>query len=337
MKNSDNRELNPGKIFDTCYAFAQSRVLATGVDLRIFTHIANGRHTALEVAKAAQADQRGVEIILNSLVALNFLTKSGNTYGLTPLSSNFLVEGVPNYYGDFVRHLDLVWDTWKNLTETVRSGKPFSFIDREEGEKFFDKLVPLLFSLSYPAAKSAAEKLEVGNTWKNLNILDIGAGSGAWGIAFAERDAGTKITAQDWPDVLKITREFVDKYNLNKRFSYLPGNLREMQFGQNSYDLIILGHVCHSEGAENSRILFSRAYNSLKKGGKLLIAEMIPDDNRSSAVFPLLFAVNMLVHTTEGNTFTMAEYKEWLLNAGFRSITTIDAPSPSPLIVARKE
>jgi hypothetical protein len=74
----------------------------------------------------------------------------------------------------------------------------------------------------------------------------------------------------------------------------------------------------------------------LKSGGKLLIADMIPDDDRSTAVFPLLFAVNMLINSTEGNIFTMAEYRKWLEEAGFAGVTTIDAPGPSPLIIASR-
>jgi len=333
--NTDN-EPTPEKIFETTFAFAPTRVLVTGIDLEVFTHIANGCHTSEAIAKAAQASPRGMEILLNSLVALNFLTKSSARYSLAPLAEKFLVKGKPAYYGDFVQHADQLWEPWRNLTEVVRTGKPFSPVEREGGEEFFQNLVPRLFPMSYPAAKAAAAALGVGSTWKNLSVLDVAAGSGAWGIAFAERDDGTRVTAQDWPGVLEVTKKFVERFNLDARFSYLPGELSEVDLGQDSYDLVILGHICHSEGREKSRKLFSRAHRSLKQGGKLLIADMIPDDERRSAVFPLLFAVNMLINTTEGNTFTMAEYREWLQDAGFKDINTIEAPGPSPLIVASK-
>ncbi len=145
-----------------------------------------------------------------------------------------------------------------------------------------------------------------------------------------------EVTAQDWPDVLEVTKRFVDKFKLSRRFIYLPGDLREVDFGQECYDLVILGHICHSEGAEKTRVLLSRAFSALKHDGKLLLADMIPDDERRTAVFPLLFAVNMLVNTTEGNTFTMPEYREWLADAGFCDITVVEVPGPSPLILAGK-
>ncbi|VVB97352.1 Ubiquinone/menaquinone biosynthesis C-methyltransferase UbiE [uncultured archaeon] len=336
MEKTDTNEPNPGKIMETSFAYAASRVLISGVDLEVFTHIANGNHTAAEIAKAAKASQRGIEILLNSLAALNFITKSDGTYDLTPLSEKFLVKGTPAYYGDFVLHIDSLWEPWGDLTKVVKTGKPFQKVDKEQGVEFFQNLVSQLFPMSYPCAKAASEILGVGDTWKGLSVLDVAAGSGAWSIAFAQSDPDTKVTAQDYPGVLEVTKKFVDKFKLSRRFSYLPGDLREVDFGYDRYDLIILGHICHSEGAEKTRILLSRALGALKDGGKLLIADMIPDDERATSVFPLLFAVNMLVNTTEGNTFTMAEYREWLTDAGFCDITTIDVPGPSPLILAKK-
>lgn len=333
MRDTENEELSPEKILETCFAFAPSRILVAGVDLEVFTHISNGYNTPKEIASVANTDQRGMEILLNSLTALNFLTKSNGIYGLAPISEKFLVKGIPTYYGDFVSHVDMLWEPWRNLTNIVKTGKPFSPVEREEGEAFFQKLVPQLFPMSYPAAKAAAKKLGIENRYPN--ILDVASGSGAWGIAFAEYDVNARITAQDWPGVLEVTKKFVNKFGLDDRFSYISGDLRKIDFGKN-YDLIILGHICHSEGAENTVKLISRCHNSLKDGGTLLIADMIPDDERRSAVFPLLFAVNMLVNTTEGDTFTMAEYKEWLENAGFHDIKMLDVPGPSPLIIATK-
>jgi ubiquinone/menaquinone biosynthesis C-methylase UbiE len=331
MIKTKDEEINPEKIFQTCFAFAPSRILLAGVELEVFTLIASGHNTAKEIAKMANADQRGMEILLNSLVSLEFLTKQNGIYGLTPISEKFLVKGIPTYYGGFVPNVDMLWEPWRDLTNVVRTGRPFTPIEREEGEEFFQKLVSQIFPMSYPGAKTAAEKLGL----ENSNILDIAAGSGAWGLAFAERDTNTRVTALDWPGVLKVTKKFVNKFGLDDRFSYISGDLREVDFG-NGYDLVILGHICHSEGAENTVKLISKCYNSLEDGGKLLIADMIPDDERCSAVFPLLFAVNMLVSTTEGNTFTMKEYKEWLENAGFHDIKTLDIPGPSPLILATK-
>ncbi len=333
---NERNEVTPEKIFETYFAHISTGVLVTGIDLEVYTHIKNGHSTVVEIAKAAEASPRGMEILLNSLVALNFLTKSSDTYQLTPLAEKFLVKDNPAYMGDWVQTADMNQKDLMHLTYAVRTGKYLSNTEQKAGEEYFKKLVPSLFPVVYPSAKAAAEALGIGKTWKDLDVLDVGAGSGARSIAFAELDAGTNVTALDFPGILEITRMFVDRFGLNERFSYLPGDLLKIDFGHEKYDLVILGLVCHSYGAETNRKLFSRIHRSLKSGGRLLISEFIPDDERSSAVMPLLFATIMLITSTEGNTYTMKEYREWLQGAGFQGIATIDIPGPSPLIIANK-
>jgi hypothetical protein len=68
----------------------------------------------------------------------------------------------------------------------------------------------------------------------------------------------------------------------------------------------------------------------------ILIAEFVPNDQRTGPAIPLLFGLNMLVNSPAGDVFTMREYREWLKAAGMRSVKTIKAPGPSPLILATK-
>lgn len=222
MEKNIGNEVTPERIVQTIFGHIGTGVLVTSVQLEIYTHIKNGCSTVAEIAQAAQANPRGMEILLNSLVALNFLAKSGDKYQLTPLAEKFLVKGNPAYLGDTVEVADIHRKFLMRLTEAVKSGKFISKIKQEEGEKYFKKIAPNLFSMSYPVAKFAAETLGVGETWKNLEVLDVGAGSSAWGIAFAQLDAGTKVTAQDFPGILEITRTFVERFGLKDRFSYLP-------------------------------------------------------------------------------------------------------------------
>jgi hypothetical protein len=99
---------------------------------------------------------------------------------------------------------------------------------------------------------------------------------------------------------------------------------------------VILGHIIHSEGEKWGKKLIKKSFRALRDDGLLLIAEMVPNDTRSGPVLPLLFGLNMIVHTEQGDVFTMRQYREWLKEAGFKRITTIDAPGPSPLILATK-
>jgi hypothetical protein len=106
--------------------------------------------------------------------------------------------------------------------------------------------------------------------------------------------------------------------------------------GSDRFDLVILGHIIHGQGVEAGRKLIGRAYRALRDRGLLLISEFVPNDDRSGPEVPLLFGLNMLLNTPQGDVFTMREYREWLREAGFAKITKMRAPAISPLILATK-
>jgi ubiquinone/menaquinone biosynthesis C-methylase UbiE len=269
---------------------------------------------------------------------MKFLARAENRYFSTPLASMYLSQKSPSYLGGLVLHSRQLQANWARLTGVVRTGRaPHAVESDEDHGEFFAQFVDALHSLHSPAAAVAARELWSNGTPGERRVLDIGAGSAVWSLAFAEFDPHARVTVADWPAVIeRVTRKCVAREKVTERYEYLAGNFRNCDFGEARFDVGILGHVCHSEGAAHTQQMLARVYRALKPGGVILIAEMIPDNERQTAMFPLLFAVNMLVNTAEGDAFTFAEYHQWLESAGFHQVRTLDSPSPSPLIVAKK-
>lgn len=272
------------------WGFAQTFVISTAVELSLFTHIANGCTTVERVAESAGCDERATRMLLDAVVSLDLLKKDADgSYALTLEAEAYLVEG------------------------------------REHGAEFFKQVVISLMPVHHPGALAAADALGIGSTWMGVRALDVGAGSGIWGIAVAQRDPTAHVTAFDWEPVLEVTKECVEQFGVAAQFDFRPGDMREDDFAPEQFDLVLLGYVCHSEGEEHSRALLAKAFVCLK-----------PDDNRAGPIMPLIFAVNMLVFTAAGDTFTFAEHAKWLKETGFTAVESIEAPAPSPLIVATR-
>jgi hypothetical protein len=68
----------------------------------------------------------------------------------------------------------------------------------------------------------------------------------------------------------------------------------------------------------------------------IAIAEWLVNDDRTEPAHSLMFAVQMLVNTERGDTFSFNEIKRWLEEAGFKKVRKLEAPGPSPLILATK-
>ncbi len=334
---SHDGAVSPDKIMGQGFAFAPGQIMISAVELSVFEAIHQGRHTVAALAESLAADPRGLRILLNALVALELLEKVGERYGCTPVSENYLLPNSPAYLGDMILHNKDVREAWSHLTETVKTGKPWRNPERAKDlGRHLGHLVKGLYLRNYQTARELARRMGAGSTLKGLRILDLGAGSGAWSIPFAEADAAARVVAVDLAPVIPVTREFAARHGVAERYQFRPGNVRELEFGQAEFDLAILGHLCHSEGPKHTPPLLIKVGKALKSGGQVVIADMIPNNERTGPVQPLLFAVNMLVNTEAGDTFTRAEYRAWLQEAGFGEIRELMTDRESPILAAAR-
>ena len=319
------------------WGYAPTLIIEAAVRHGIFDLLDKRPLTAAQVAAKSGASQRGVNAILDVLVSFHLLQRKGNRFALTPESATFLVSTKPAYYGMFFRHASgQLIPGWLQLTEIVRSGRPAAKVNaRKEGAEFFAKFVESLFPLSFPAASALGHHLGFPKASAPVSVLDIGAGSGVWGIALAKQSPQVRVHAVDWPQVLKVTRRVAQKHGVAKRLSTAPGDFFEADFGK-GHRLATIGHILHSEGRDRSRRLLKKVFDALAPGGTVAIQEFVPNDDRTGPPNALIFAVNMLVNTEAGDTFTFAEMSQWLRKAGFKNPRLLDVPSVSPLILADK-
>lgn len=319
------------------WGYAPVLVIGAAIEHGVFDQLANQPRTRAELGAATGTSDRGLRILLDALVGQNLLERKGEHYALTPESAAFLVRGQPGYRGGFfLHHSNQLLPQWMELTHVVRTGRPATRTNREtEGGAHFAGFVEALFPGNYPAAEALATHLQLAKATSPVSVLDLGAGSGVWGIALAEASPQVRIRAVGWPEVLEITQQIAARHQLEDRLTCAPGDLFHADFGQD-HDVAILGHILHSEGPDRIRQLLERAFAALRPGGIIAIQEFLPNDERTGPPLPLLFAVNMLVNTEAGGTYTFAEISGWLTEAGFIRPRLLEVPAVSPLILADK-
>jgi ubiquinone/menaquinone biosynthesis C-methylase UbiE len=315
----------------------RSFALAAAIDLDLFTHIDAGKYTAAEIAAAAGADTRAMGLLCEAMTGLKYLRKEAGRFVLEPMADAYLVRGRELYMehqGTLTR--GGLGAVWSGLADVVRRGKPAAPQNHEATVGFFRMLVKGIFPLSYVPAQAAVAALFAKVRDRVHDILDVAAGSGAWSLPFAQEIPHARVAALDFAPVLEVTREYAERYNVADRYEYIGGDLNEVDFGTERYDLVILGQILHGLGRERARRVIEKSAAALRKKGMILIAEFIANDERTGPEIPMLFGLNMLVSTPEGDVYTMAEFREWLKGAGMKSVKTIRAPLPSPLVLATK-
>lgn len=339
MSSNTAAPVTPERIQQFAWGYVPPLVLEAAIRSRVFDTLDKGPATVTEVSVATGCSERGLTAIMNVLLGLNFLAKDAESrYALTPESETFLVSTKPSFMGGLIRHCsEHLIPRWLHINKVVEAGHPVTAVNQEEaGSAFFQEFVTDIFPMSYPAARALAEhvtsKAPAGSAFR---VLDLAAGSGVWGIAQAQSSEQAHVTAVDWPGVLPVTRETVERFGLSERFSFVEGDLMEADFGS-GYQLAILGHILHSEGEARSRALLAKTFAALASGGTIAIAEFLVNADRTGPVTGLFFAVNMLVNTDVGDTYSFEEISAWLADAGFVNARSLEAPGPSPLILATK-
>jgi ubiquinone/menaquinone biosynthesis C-methylase UbiE len=328
----------PVRLMQFAWGYSVPLMIEAAVRHHLFDALEGGPKSAAQLAAQTAISERGARAVLNALTGIELLSKDAEgRYCLTAESAAFLVSTKPSFLGGLFRHVSTqLIPAWLNLNTVVETGKPAAAVNSEStGSAFFHEFVEDIFPMSYPSAQVLADTLAIGEAAAPVRVLDIAAGSGVWGIALAQRSRQVRVTAVDWPGVLDVTRRMAARCGVGDRVETLAGDLSQVDFGT-GYQVATLGHILHSEGESRSRKLLDKVYHALAPGGTIAIAEFLVDDARATTPSSLNFAVNMLVNTDEGNTFSFSEIAAWLRESGFENPRTVEAPGPSPLILANR-
>jgi protein-L-isoaspartate O-methyltransferase len=319
MSNVTGTDPSPALFFDTISGFERTEALKGAIDLGLFTAIGEGHNTAMAIAVKCKATERGVRILCDYLVVKGFLNKSADQYALTLDSAMFLDSRSPAYLGgaaDFLLAPRMA-GAYKDIADAVRKG---GTLMREEGTvapehplwvKYAQAMSPMIAA---PAQRMA--DLVDPYPGSQLKVLDIAAGSGWYGIAFAQRNPKAEIFAVDWPQVLEVAAENARIAGIEDRYHRIPGSAFEVGFGS-GYQLALITNFLHHFDLDTCESLLKKVREALVDDGRCVTLDLIPNEDRVTPPEAASFSLAMLVSTPNGDTYTYLELDHLLRKAGF--------------------
>ena len=332
MKGREAAGEMPEELLLTIRGFQESRVILTGIELNVFAAIGDGA-TASQVAAKIGTDARATEMLLNALVAMGMLTKSSGVFHDTRVTAHFFGGKSPDDARAAMMHIVHLWERWSTLTECVRAGT--SVTRREAAGPGDDWTEAFIAAMHRNARARAPHVVEAVGVQGARRMLDVGGGSGAYSIAFAEANEKLQVELLDLLEVLPIAQRHIEEAELGARIKTRAGDLRTDLLGQ-GFDVILISAICHMLGPQGNRDLLKRGYAALAPGGRVVISDFILEADKTAPKHAALFALNMLVGTREGNTYSEDEYREWLREAGFRKVRRMRMPGPASLMVGTR-
>ena len=330
---------NPERIFGALTAFQQSAALKAGIELDVFTAIADGVNTPDSLAGKTGAAERGVRILCDYLTIQGFLTKEAGRYALTQESAIFLNRHSPACLGSMTDFLTSSWSkkNFEALADAVRKGGTASATgdNTRPNEELWINFARSMASLTLPAAEFIAG-LTGAVEAKPCMILDIAAGHGMYGITVANRNSNAQIIAVDWPGVLEVAQENARKLGVADRYATRPGSAFEVDLGS-GYDFVLLTNIFHHFDIPTCEKLMRRVHAALKPGGKAITLEFVPNEDRVTPPMAAAFSLIMLSSTDAGDAYTLSQYEKMFGNAGFLKTTLHPVPDmPQQVLLSEK-
>ena len=306
--------MSPEVILGRARDFMESRILLTGAELNLFTLLTPVPLSAQEVTARIGADLRGLTILLDALSAMGLLAKQAGKYHSPPSISPFLSAEASDSILPMILHMANVWERWAGLTRIVKGVRDGEnpTVPAQDAEE----LRAFIGAMHAIAARFAPRIVAAVNPGPSRLLLDVGGASGTYLLAFLQAVPEMRGTLFDRPAVIEMARERLGEAGVLDRVRLVSGDFYEDEF-PTGHDLAFVSAIIHQNSPEQNQDLFRKVFRSLIPGGRIVIRDHVMAAYRTHPKDGAIFAVNMLVATGGGNTYTFDEIQDGLRHAGF--------------------
>jgi len=310
--------------------FQESRAVLTALELDLFTAVGDGAGAA-DVAATLRTDPRATGMLLNALASLGLLIKQEGVFHNSPAAARYFTAGSRDNARPALLHTAHLWQRWSTLTDCVRAGGAVAELGGR-GENWTEAFIAAMHRNASERAPLVVRAVGPENVRR---MLDVGGGSGAYSIAFSRANSALRADILDLATVEPIAQRHIQEAGVADRVKVRAGDLRSDRLGE-GYDLVLVSAICHMLNPGENLDLLRRCREALEPGGRVVIQDFILEADKTSPRFAAMFALNMLVGTRGGSSYSEPEYSAWLGEAGFREIRHTRLPGITGLMIGSR-
>lgn len=306
------------------------RIILSAAELNVFLYLETPASSD-KVARAVDCEPRFIDRLLNALTVIGLVRKDNELFVNTDIASRHLVPGKAEFMAG-ISHINHMWDSWSRLTDVIRTGKPSNQLPNPpQFDNWLDAFITAMQQFGSERAPAVIDRLDLS---KVKSFLDVGGGSGAFSVELAKRFPDMDICVFDLPEVIPLTRRFVEQAQV-RNIRYAKGNFLD-PLPEEDFDMAFMSHVIHSNSPVGVQSLFRNVFRALATDGQAVVHDFIVDEDRTGPPWAVIFALNMLVNTNGGDTFTESEVRTMLTDEGFVNVERFETGMNSTLITCRK-
>jgi hypothetical protein len=331
----------PERILQVGLGFWASKALLSAVELGVFSTLADAPADLATLQGKLALHQRSARDFLDALVALKLLERENGIYSNTADTDQFLDRAKPSYIGGILEMANArLYGFWGSLTEALRTGE-LQNESKGGGENLFADLYAdpkqlrgFLSAMSGVSA-GAAQAIATNFPWSEYKtFMDLGSAQGMVPATLARAHPHLSGIGFDLPAVKPVFEEFIAHRGVADRVRFQGGSFFKDPLPK--VDVIVMGHILHDWDLAQKKMLLSKVFDALPKGGAVVVYDAIIDDDRRENAFGLLMSLNMLIETPGGFDYTGEDCQAWMREAGFSKTRVETLVGPDSMVIGLK-
>lgn len=310
----------PAVMLDLAGAISYQAV-STAVRLGVFDALAERPMPAAELARALDAQPRGVEALLRALAATGYVESRDGYYANSAMTRKWLVESEAFDGPAMLRFWDAALTTlWPNAPDVIRTGnRPIGIYEWVESDPALNfSFQQSLVTTALNSGMDIARKLALPPSATRL--LDVGGGHGVFSVMMCRTYPNLYATVIDSPAALKVAAGHIARHDMTGRVSLLPGDMWQLDWGE-GYDVVLLFNLLHHFDQATNMDLLRRTRAALKPGGVVAILDQIAGKVPGSATNAVISLVALMYYVfADGRVFEHDELTAMLDGAGLADV-----------------
>ncbi|HKY76305.1 MAG TPA: methyltransferase [Acidimicrobiia bacterium] len=317
---------DPDDVLELFLGFWVSRSVMAAVQLGVFETLGEQSPGGLDLEQARDAlglPARPARALLDTCVAAGLLDKEAGRYRNTALADRYLAAGSEYSLRNYVLDERWCWSAWERLEDALRADHQLLPEDAEGYHAFpEDFFLDFLHGHSLAMGDRLAAAVNFGAAGR---FMDVGGGSGAVSIALCRAYPHLEAIVVDQPPVVARAAVHIEAAGLGDRITTWPANIFENPL-PGGCDTAVVANVLHDFAPARAREILGRVAEALPRGGRVVVLEIVPDEERRSPPLAVAFAVAMIVNTAGGDAHTVSQYRDWLEEAGLTGVVVTPIP-----------
>jgi 3-hydroxy-5-methyl-1-naphthoate 3-O-methyltransferase len=308
-------------------------VVNVNVEVGTFKALSAESLTAAELAARLGVDARALTMHLAALCSMGLVEKRLGQWRATHLARRWLHPDGAGYWGYFTRQIDFNETLRARLLESLRTGKRPGDGGQGSGEvttrraewergtmsqKAAEGIAKFMHAHSQAPALGAAAQSAFGEL---ASLLDVGCGSGVYGIEIARAHPRLKVVLMDLKEMAAEAQKYIARAGMGNQVTTAGVNMFTEKWPR-GHDGHFFSNVFHDWSDETCRLLARRSFEALPSGGRIFLNEILMDDDCTGPFPAAAFSLLMLVGTL-GKQYSLTEFRDILGSAGFTAVEAV--------------